>query len=103
MSVNNHLYILEKGEDGLQNLDIQFEYGELRELVYRLGDKIYTEEKKSDAVAVVGGIAGVFSGRRGSVQLSGYRYFRIVIVHHHIVACVETSEDDYETIESLTR
>ncbi len=107
MGLTNHLIATVLSHEGeVEEIDIQFNYGEVREIYYRLGDTILAEsatglERLDDAV--IPGIALVSENKSDSpikLEVNNLRYFRIVVINGRIASFLLTSLEDYESLEA---
>lgn len=112
MGTNNHLLATIVDSGGFTtDIDIQFEFGDVREHVYRIGDELRfsTESLKGQKyTAVVPGIAVDWhrneKTRLGTASRPGdYRYFRIIVVDGRIISFAPTTVEDFEMLDTERR
>ncbi len=91
MGLNNHLWF--RRTHGEPEIDVQFRFGLVRELDYRIGDKVEWDDAEKDTGGAheIGGIA--------RVPEEGYLYFKIAIFEAVITSCDRISEAEYDQLD----
>ena len=97
MGVSNYLSLVIRDKSNAEKeVHIAFRYGEVREYVYRLGERIFAiDESHSVGIRVV---PGAYYGDRNSIQEDSVRYYRIILIDSTAVSVFETTRDDFNVL-----